>query len=173
MSKQSRLLFYAIFGMLSLVWLRLGWVLLYPHKPITFHNVNILNEKKEVLPGGKLLLTVSYKNNLGLPSSVYRQLVNTYVMTTTYTEMKMPPGTGTLKDAIHIPEYAEPGKYRVVMSYIYQLSEWPIHHETVQWETEEFTVLRPGSNVQLSESISEIRTILESHRKKSPYDHLR
>jgi len=170
MSNNSRVLFYTIFGMLVLVWLRVGWVLVYPHKPITFNDVKIQNEKKEVLPGEKLILTVSYSENSGLPASVYRQLVNTYVMTTTYSEMKLPAGSGTLREAVHIPEYAEPGKYRVVMSYVYLVSEWPIHRETVQWESEEFMVLRPGASAQFSEAVEEIREMLQVHRKKSTYD---
>ena len=170
MSNNSRVLFYAVFGMLVLVWLRVGWVLIYPHKPIAFHNVKIQNEKKELLPGEKLILTVSYSENSGLPASVYRQLVNTYVMSTTYTETKLPAGSGTLREAVHIPEYTEPGKYRVVVSYVYLVSEWPIHRETVQWESEEFTVLRPGMSAQLSEAVQEVRSMLEAHRKKSTYD---
>jgi hypothetical protein len=170
MSNNSRVLFYAVFGMLVLVWLRVGWVLIYPHKPIVFQNVKIQNEKKEVLPGEKLILTVSYTGNIGLPASVYRQLVNTYVMSTTHTETKLPAGSGTLRESVHIPEYAEPGKYRVVISYIYLVSEWPIHRETVQWESEEFTVLRPGVSAQLSEAVQEVRSMLEAHRKKSTYD---
>jgi len=165
MSNNSRVLFYAVFGMLVLVWLRVGWVLIYPHKPIVFQNVKIQGEMKEFLPGEKIIITAAYSKNTGLPAAVYRQLVNTYVMNTTYSETILPVGSGMLKEVVHIPEYAEPGKYRVITSYVYLVSEWPIHRETVQWESEEFTVLRPGASAQLSEAVQEVREMLKAYRR--------
>jgi len=164
---------YCLIGMLLLAWAHIGWVMLYPYEPIRFHSVKILNKEKEVLPGGKLLMELSYTKYTPLTAQVYRQLVNAYVLNASSHESNVPSGSGTAQVSVNIPEFAEPGKYRIVSSYIYTVSEWPIRRVTVRWESEEFTVLRPEAIEQLAEAVEEVREILQSQRKKSAHDSMR
>ena len=166
-SKATRMAAYGLIGMLLLAWARIGWVMLYPYEPVKFHSVKILSEKKEILPGENLLLELEYTKYLPIAAQVYRQLVNTYVLTASSHESNVPVGSGTARVSINIPGFAEPGKYRIVSSYIYTVSEWPIRRITVKWESEEFTVLRSGVNAQLSEAVQEIREMLQVQGKKS------
>jgi len=172
-SKAMRMAAYGLIGMLLLAWARIVWVMLYPYEPVKFHSVKILPEKKEILPGENLLLELEYTKYLPVAAQVYRQLVNGYVLTAPSYESNVPVGSGTARVSINIPGFAEPGRYRIVSSYIYTVSEWPIRRITAKWESEEFTVLRPEASIQISQAIAEIKAVLETQRKKSAHDSMK
>jgi len=130
-------------------WLRIGWVMFYPYKPIEVHAVNILDEDNTVTAGENLNYETVYTKHMMLRAEVQRRLINSYVLTVpTYTR-SVPLGHGRTKNYITIPEFADPGVYRLSIVWTYQVSDFPARIINVEAISAPFLVVKKDHTVNI------------------------
>ena len=116
---------YAILVILLAINLRVGWVLFYPYKPLEVKCIKILDEDQIVHPGEKVTYQLEYMKYMDIPATVNRSLVNNIVLNMPSFMSSVPLGHGVVKNNIDIPSFADPGIYKLVFVFDYEVSSFP------------------------------------------------
>jgi hypothetical protein len=94
----------------------------WPFEPLEIYSLKIMNVDKKVQAGETLAYELSYNKKMDICPTVSRQLRNAFVYT--YAESTPPlrkPGAGKVWVPIPIPRAAEYGKYRLHITYTYEI----------------------------------------------------
>ena len=127
------LIFFITYGIAS-------YWLFWPYVPMTIEDpIKILNDNKQVVPGGRLVYEMKIDKKLPLPAMISKQLINHYVITYSQIIGNVPLGKRTMKVSIRIPPYASGGKYKLKWEGVYKVN--PIREVSVIEYSEEFTIL--------------------------------
>lgn len=97
--------------------------LFYPYTPIEIEGpIVICNEGKKVKPGSLLIyqMTINKKRDIG--ATIYKQLINDFIITYSPTHNNFPLGKRSIKVKIKVPLSAELGDYYFKWEAIYQVN---------------------------------------------------
>jgi hypothetical protein len=144
---------YVVLALIFGFWIRAGWILLYPYKVLTVHSIKILDADNTVAAGGSLSYETCYTKHMEATANVERWLVNSYTLSVPSYHRQVPTGKGKSLNAITIPEFADPGIYRLRIRYTYEIGSFPSRRVTVEAESGEFLV----TNVTKKEILREIK----------------
>lgn len=125
---------YAIFTILVLINVRIGWVLFYPYRPIEVKYVKILDSDQILHPGEKLTYEVEFTKTMELPATVSRSLVNNIIVNFPSFTSYMPMGHKIVRDFIDLPSFIDTDHYKLVLSFDYVVSDFP--KRTVRYRAE-------------------------------------
>lgn len=104
----TKLLVVLITGLYCIV----SYWLFWPYKPyIVDGPIEILNEDYQVEPGGRLIYEMRFTKNLALPATIYKQLINDFIITYSPITGNVPAGDRVMRVKQRIPRSAECGSY--------------------------------------------------------------
>jgi hypothetical protein len=138
-----------IINTLSLVTIFLAWVLVilvtywivYPYKPVVFTTESFPVDEKVVKAGGYLTYNASYcKFNNLVPQTTKAFSDGVLYILPTEVALSKEMGCGNIKVQTYVPTSLPASKYRLKISYRYQVN--PIKAITITAQTEEFTVIK-------------------------------
>lgn len=139
-----RAIFWVIGISFLAIWIRVGWVLFYPYKPLVVHSHKIVNEGKQVKAGGVALLESTFTKYTEVEGYVSRQLINKFVYyLPTYKATNPSSVKRMIVIEVDVPLYAIPGPYRIYTTYTYRMSDFPRRDVTVPVWSEPFEVIAP------------------------------
>lgn len=128
-NKKSNSLFGPyLFLKISLVVALIGWCvitywLFFPYQPLSINKaITILNMNNTVMAGGDLVYEYEVNKKKNLTAVVNKQLINTLIITYTPTSSNVPIGVRQIKEVSKIPNYAEPGEYRLRIEAVYKVN---------------------------------------------------
>ena len=79
--KSTRYILYLLLAAILGWWIRAGWLLLYPFRPLVVHSITIMDEDNVVTAGTPLNYAVDYEKFMDIPAKVRLTLVNSYSLT--------------------------------------------------------------------------------------------
>ena len=95
------------------VYLLVTYWLIWPYEPFVINGpISILNENQTVEQGDFLIYEKEVEKKMAVPATIYKCLINTYVIAYTPITGNIPIGKRVMRVKQPIPLSAEPGEYR-------------------------------------------------------------
>jgi len=170
---------YSLLVLLLGFWLRAGYIWCWPFEPLVIHSFEVLDADNVVTAGENLYYVVRFTKNTDAPAHLSRRLANSYVITLPTMEGHNPKGEHRLKAVVPIPEFADPGIYRLHATYTYQLFSYPTRTIVVNAMSPPFLVAKKidpevKKNTEdireMKDKVERDEKVLRRHRKLSIYD---
>ena len=125
------------------------WWLLYPYNVIDVYSITIMNPGKKVVQGGTLIYAIDYQKYADIVGTVSKKLINDYtIMYSDSPGMNVPGPRRTEKIPLPVPEYASPGKYRLMWRVSHPVNPMRSIVETAY--SDEFEVTPSGTDFNAS-----------------------
>ena len=134
MRRATKMVVWLILGTYSLFTYWLFW----PYDPMQCDGIVIMNADKEVAPGSLLWYSAEIDKKLPIQATIYVQLLNDFVINYTPSPGTLPLGKRIVKAPLKIPDYAQPGAYKMKWEGHYQVN--PIREVVVTVWSEPFKV---------------------------------
>jgi len=182
----SKYIMYFISAFMLAFVVRANIIMLYPFKPLEIHSFQIYDSDNVVTAGDTLYYTVHFTKHTDYNAMLYRRLVNSYVITLPEMTGTNQPGEHWLKASVQVPEFADPGTYRLHVDYVYRIGSYPTRTiivkaisppfwvakrvdqrvEDINTKTEQNTKALRG----IEKKVNKDDVILKRHRSRSTYD---
>jgi len=100
-------------AMATITYLVITYWLFFPYIPVTCGEIKITNLNKQVKVGEMLWYEADMDKKMPIQAEVYHQLLNNFVIDYSPTSDTLPVGKRTLRYPLKIPNYAQPGTYKL------------------------------------------------------------
>ncbi len=136
---------YILLVIISFVWLRIGFVLFYPYKPLVFiePQKKILNYNKTIHAGEDVIIETSFIHNTDTGAKISPTFKNTFSFAVTPYFKNFEKSNVIQTTDFFIPTFKSmpKGKYTILFTYEIKVSEFPIKYVTITHETEQFEII--------------------------------
>jgi hypothetical protein len=116
---------YSILAILLAINIRVGWVLFYPYEPLKIQSIKILDTDQVLHPGERMAYEIEFTKYIDISGVVNRSLVDGVIINVPAFTSYMPVGHRTVRDYIDLPAFIDPDKYKLAISFDYEVSSFP------------------------------------------------
>ena len=182
----SKYLMYIISAVMLAFVVRANFIMLYPFNPLVIHSFDISDADNTVVAGENLYYIIHFTKYTDARATLSRRLVNSFVITLPEMTGSNPQGEHRLKAVVPIPEFADPGIYRLHARYVYHIGSYPTRTIAVEAVSPPFMVAkRVDQQIEMihremmqntealrgiKEKVKKDDAILKRHRARSTYD---